>query len=218
LTPVRLCFAAVAWWALHAPAAWGQAVALQGMLGNQALLIIDGGAPTRVAPGGSHQGVKVLSTRGDEAVIEVGGQRRTLRVGESPASVVSGDASAARGSRIVLTAGSGGHFMAQGAINGRATRFLVDTGATAVSLGAVEADRMGIAYRDGRPVQMGTANGVALGWLVRLASVRVGDVEVYDVEAVVGEQAMPYVLLGNSFLTRFQMRRDNDQMVLERRY
>jgi aspartyl protease family protein len=34
----------------------------------------------------------------------------------------------------------------------------------------------------------------------------------------VGEQPMPYVLLGNSFLTRFQMRRDNDQLVLERRY
>jgi aspartyl protease family protein len=216
LTPVRLCLAALAWWALHAPAAWGQTVALQGMLGNQALLIIDGGVPTRVAPGGSHQGVKVLSTRGDEAVIEVGGQRRNLRVGESPASV--GSASAPGGSRIVLTAGSGGHFMAQGAINGRTTRFLVDTGATVVSLGAGEADRMGIAYRDGRPVQMGTANGVALGWLVRLASVRVGEVEVFDVEAVVGEQAMPYVLLGNSFLTRFQMRRDNDQMVLERRY
>ena len=29
---------------------------------------------------------------------------------------------------------------------------------------------------------------------------------------------MPFVLLGNSFLTRFQMKRDNDQMVLERRY
>jgi aspartyl protease family protein len=30
--------------------------------------------------------------------------------------------------------------------------------------------------------------------------------------------AMPYILLGNSFLSRFQMRRDNDMMVLERRY
>jgi aspartyl protease family protein len=29
---------------------------------------------------------------------------------------------------------------------------------------------------------------------------------------------MPYVLLGNSFLTRFQMKRENDQMVLDRRY
>jgi aspartyl protease family protein len=215
---VRLPIAALASFVLLGSAAWGQSVALQGMLGNRALLIVDGGAPTSVAPGASHQGVKVIATRGDEAVIEVAGQRRTLRVGESPASVGGAGASALRGNRVVLTAGSGGHFTTPGAINGRATQFLVDTGATAVSLGAAEAERMGIAYRDGRPVQLGTANGVATGWLVRLASVRVGDVEVFDVEAVVGQQAMPYVLLGNSFLTRFQMRRENDQMVLERRY
>ena len=53
---------------------------------------------------------------------------------------------------------------------------------------------------------------------MKLASVRIGDVEVYDVDAVVSPQPMPYVLLGNSFLTRFQMKRDNDQMVLERRF
>jgi aspartyl protease family protein len=29
---------------------------------------------------------------------------------------------------------------------------------------------------------------------------------------------MPYVLLGNSFLSRFKMQRDNEQMVLERRF
>jgi aspartyl protease family protein len=67
-------------------------------------------------------------------------------------------------------------------------------------------------------VRLQTANGVSQGWLVRLASVRLGDVEVYDVDAVVGTQSMPYVLLGNSFLSRFQMRRDNEQMVLERRF
>ena len=55
-------------------------------------------------------------------------------------------------------------------------------------------------------------------WHVKLGSVRVGDVEIYDVDASVLPQAMPYVLLGNSFLSRFQMRRDNDQMVLDRRY
>jgi aspartyl protease family protein len=35
---------------------------------------------------------------------------------------------------------------------------------------------------------------------------------------VVGQAPMPYILLGNSFLNRFQMRRENDLMVLERRY
>jgi aspartyl protease family protein len=57
-----------------------------------------------------------------------------------------------------------------------------------------------------------------LGYLLTLNSVRIGDVEVQNVEAIVAQQAMPYVLLGNSFLTRFSMRRDNDQMVLERRF
>ena len=47
---------------------------------------------------------------------------------------------------------------------------------------------------------------------------RLGDVEVFDVDAVVTPQAMPFVLLGNSYLNRFQIRRENDQMTLERRY
>ena len=214
---MRTRLAALAAAALLAPAAWGQAVALQGMLGSKALLMVEGGAPKAVAPGETHQGVKVVSTSGDEAVVEIGGRRHRLRVGEAPASVGAG-IGAPRGHRIVLTAGSGGHFTTQGTINGRAAYFMVDTGATAVAFGANDADRLGVDWRKGQPVRMNTANGVARGWLVRLNSVRVGDVEVDDVEAVVGEQSMPYVLLGNSFLTRFQMRRDNDQMVLERRY
>jgi aspartyl protease family protein len=43
-------------------------------------------------------------------------------------------------------------------------------------------------------------------------------VEVRDVDASVVPGNMPYILLGNSFLGRFQMKRENEQMVLERRY
>ena len=197
-------------------AALAQSVALQGMMGNRALLIIDGSAPRGVAPGDAHQGVRVLSTTGDEAVVEIGGKRHTLRVGDAPASV--GGSGPRGGNRIVLTAGSGGHFFSQGAINGRAVQFMVDTGATAVSIGLPDARRLGVPYESGQRIQMGTANGVVPAWLVRLDSVRVGDVQVFGVEGIVSQQPMPYVLLGNSFLARFQMKRDNDQMVLERRY
>lgn len=200
-----------------APAAWSQTVSLQGMLGNRALLIVDHGAPKTVAPGDTWKGVKVVSTQGDQATLEAGGQRFTLRVGEAPASV-GGTGGSGGGTRIVLTAESGGHFMANGAINGRAAYFMVDTGASMVSMAARDAERFGIDYKGGQPVQMTTANGPALAWRVKLGTVRVGDVEVREVDAVVSQQAMPFVLLGNSFLTRFQMRRDNDQMVLERRY
>lgn len=202
---------------LVAGAASAQSVTLQGMLGNKALLIIDGGAPKTVAPGESYKGVKVLSTAGDQAVLEIAGQRQTLRVGEAPASV-GGGGPGPRGNKIVLTAGSGGHFLTQGQINGRPVHFMVDTGATSVAMSVAEAERVGIDYRKGQLGRASTANGITAVYQVKLASVRIGDVEVYDVDCSVLPQPMPHVLLGNSFLTRFQMTRHNDQMVLERRY
>lgn len=202
---------------LLAQAAAAQSVALQGMMGNRALLIVDGGPPKSVAPGESHMGVKVVSTQGSQAVVEIGGKRHTLQVGDAPASV-GGGATAARGNRIVLTAASDGHFMTLGAINGRAASFLVDTGATSVAMSAADADRLGIDYMKGQRGMASTANGTVPMWRIRLNSVRVGDVEVFDVEASVLPVSMPFVLLGNSFLTRFQMKRENNQLVLERRY
>ena len=203
--------------ALAASVAAAQSVTLQGMLGNKALLIVDGAPPKSVAPGDSYKGVKVLSTQGDEAVLEINGQRQTLRVGDAPASV-GGSGSGARGSKIVLTAGSGGHFMTAGAINGRAVQFLVDTGATSVSMGVADAERLGIDYKSGQLARSQTANGTVPVYLVKLASVRVGDVEVRDVDASVLPVGTGPILLGNTFLTRFQMTRFNDQLVLERRY
>jgi aspartyl protease family protein len=201
-----------------ATGAFAQSVSLQGMLGSKALLIVDGSAPKSVAPGETHQGVKVLSTSGDQATLEIGGKRYTLRVGDAPASVGNSGPAAGSGRRIVLTAGSGGHFLTEGAINGQAVRFMVDTGATSVAMGISEAERIGLNYKTGQLGYGSTANGLVTVWRVKLNSVRIGDVEIRDVDASVLPAGMPYILLGNSFLSRFQMKRDNDQMVLERRY
>jgi aspartyl protease family protein len=188
------------------------------MLGSKALLIVDGGAPKTVAPGDTWQHVKVISTAGDQAVVEIDGKRHTLRVGEAPASVGGKGPAIAGGTRIVLPAASGGHFFATGSINGQAVQFMVDTGATTIAMGIPEAQRIGLNYKAGQLGSSGTANGTVASWRVKLASVRIGDVEIYDVDGTVLPTGMPYVLLGNSFLNRFQMKRDNDQMVLERRY
>jgi aspartyl protease family protein len=97
-------------------------------------------------------------------------------------------------------------------------QFLVDTGATSVAMGVPEAERLGIDYRKGVVGRGSTANGIVTVYHVKLSSVRIGDVEVYDVDASVLPSAMGHILLGNSFLTRFQMTRHNDQLVLDRRY
>lgn len=198
--------------------AYSQTVGLAGMLGSKALLIVDGSPPKGVAVGESYQGVKVVSTQGDQAVLEIAGKRQTLRVGDAPHSVGGNAPATGGGKRVVLSASSGGHFMTQGQINGKAAQFMVDTGATAVSISQRDAERMGLMFRNGQVVQMSTANGVIAGWRIKLASVQVGDVVVYGVDAVVNASEMPFVLLGNSFLAHFQMTRTNDKMVLEKQY
>lgn len=206
---------------LLAPGALAQSVALAGMLGSKALLVVNGGTPKSVAAGETHLDVKVISTSGDQAVLELNGKRHTLRVGDAPVSVGAGGASgggAGKGNRIVLSAGSGGHFMTPGQINGKAAQFLVDTGATAISMTVADAERIGVDYKSGQRIQLSTANGVVQGWRTMLSSVRVGDVEVFNVDAVVAARDMPFMLLGNSFLTRFQMIRENDQMTLVKRF
>ena len=202
---------------LASSAVLAQSVALAGMMGTKALLVVDGSSPKSVAAGETHQGVKVISTSGDTAVVEQEGKRSTLRLGET-AVHMGASKSGSRGNRIVLTAGSGGHFMTAGQVNGKAAQFMVDTGATSVAMSSQDAERAGINYRAGRPVTMSTANGNAQGFQVKLDSVRVGEVEVLNVDAVVMPQAMPFMLLGNSFLTRFQMLRENDQLTLTKKY
>jgi aspartyl protease family protein len=210
-----LCLVAALWFGTSA---WSQSVAINGTLGNKALLIVDGGFPKAVAVGEMHKGIKVVAIQGEQITLEMGGKRQTLRVGDAPASVGSGAGEQLSGNRVVLAAGPGGHFVTAGQINGRTVQFMVDTGATTIAMGVADANRIGLNYQNGQPVQMSTANGVTQGWRITLNTVRVGDVMVSGVDAVVTPVGMPYVLLGNTFLSRFQMNRNNDQMVLERRF
>ena len=195
------------------PAAYAQSVALAGILGGKALLVVDGSAPRSVAPGGSHMGVRVVSVGRDGVVLEVAGAQRAIQLGESPVSI----GGSAAGQRIVLKADARGHFINSGFINGRVMQYMVDTGATTVAIGRPDAQRMGLKFEQGQPVMMNTANGTAQGWRLRLESVRVGDVELRSVDAIVTAEAMPYVLLGNSFLREFHMNRSGDEMVLQHR-
>jgi aspartyl protease family protein len=201
---------------LAAAPAFAQSVSMSGSLGDKALLVIDG-APRTLTTGATAQGVKLVSVSGSNAVVEVKGQRVTLAMGGAQVNL-GGAPSDGGGTQIVLTAGSGGHFVTDGSINGKTVRFLVDTGATYVSMGAAQAQELGVDFAKGQRGVSNTANGQIAVYKVKLNSVRVGDVQLYDVDGLVSQQPMPAVLLGNSFLTRFQMRRENDTMTLTKRY
>ena len=201
--------------ALFAPPANATEVTLVGLIGAKAIVVIDGGAPRTLTPGQkTAEGVVLLGTEKASASFEVNGQKRTLTMGQAYSA-------APRDGRqnVTLAADMRGHFVAMGSINGGSVRFLVDTGATFVSLPAVEARRLGINYRQGQRGQMQTANGLAAVYRVKLDSVRIGEIEVNNVDAAVIESdAAGMTLLGMSFLNRMEIKRDGQSMTLTRRY
>lgn len=208
-------FLAAAALAASAGAACAQQVMLAGSLGQRKALLMIDGQPLTLAVGESARGVTLKRLADGKAEVEVGGRIQTLELAMAPARV--GSSGPPAGTQIVIPAGSGGHFTTAGAINGRAVRFMVDTGATTVALSEAEATRIGLDWEHGRRGVTQTAGGTVPIHLVSLASVRVGDVVLYDVAAVVVPAEMPLVLLGNSFLSRFSMRRDADVMRLDKK-
>jgi aspartyl protease family protein len=160
------------------------------------------------------QGVVLVSVDRESATFEIEGKRVTLGMGRArmPASQSTVESA-------VLTADVQGHFTAEALVNGVPVRFVVDTGATLISLPASIALRIGIDYRKGMKAMMSTANGPAPGYLVRLDTVRIGNVTVQGIEAVVLEgNSLPSPLLGMSFLNRMNMKREGDIMTLTKRY
>ena len=120
--------------------------------------------------------------------------------------------------QVILTADERGHFVTTGTINGGTVQFLVDTGATMISMGRGDARRVGINYLQGQKGLSNTANGVAPVYKVKVDTVRIGDITLNNVDALVHDQDLPWVLLGMSFLNRVEMRREGGNLTLIKRY
>lgn len=198
-----------------AGAAWPAEVVVHALMEGRATLSVDKGRPKTLRVGEVHQGVKLISADTRSAVIEVDGKRRRVTFGEA----VTTSFPESGNPRVILTADGQGHFFTTGTINGVSVRFLVDTGATMVSMDIGAARRAGIDYLRGERALSVTANGVTPVYRVKLDSVRVGDITLTNVDGTVHENAaLPVVLLGMSFLGRLEMRREGDRMTLTKKY
>lgn len=191
-------------------------VALIGVIGDKAVVIaVDGGEPKALKLGQTWSGIRLIAVEKTQATLEIEGRQRVLALGQHHRS-----APASEGRQTAtLSADPRGHFFADAVINGQPMRFVVDTGASVVVLMAADATRMGIDWRKARPAPMQTANGSTIGYLVKLQSVRVGGIELQNIDGVVVEQGLGnFGLLGMSFLNRLEMRRDGEKMELIRRF
>ncbi len=195
------------------------ALSLAGVFGNRAVLVVEGGAPQTVAQGRStREGVQVLEVGSDWALVDVHGRRERLELGRAPVQVEGAARESVGGDTLVLVPDSQGHYYAGGSINGATVRFLLDTGATMVSMGRSDARRAGVSLQGAQRVRAQTANGVVTVWQVRLDSVRVGDLVLHGVDGLVHEADMPQVLLGMSFLQRMDMERQGGHLLLRKRF
>jgi aspartyl protease family protein len=185
-----------------------------GLFPGKAVLVVNGSSPKTYAVGSViADGAKLIAADNANATIEINGKRQVLAIGQ----YVHRSAPSTNSS-VTLQADTRGHFMARGLINGGGVTMLVDTGASVIAMPASEAIRLGINYKSGRMGRANTANGQVVVYIVQLDSVKIGDVELNQVEAMVQEQGLSSILLGMSFLNRMEMNRNGEQMVLTKRF
>jgi aspartyl protease family protein len=190
-------------------------VTLVGVFGDKAaILSIDGGAPKTVKVGQKLGDLTVTTVEKDRATIEIEGKRRVLVRGQTYSSAAGGSDRQS----VTLFAGAGGHMLAEGMVNGGAVRFVVDTGATLVTLPGSDAVRLRIDYRKGEAGTMQTAAGPTPAYRVKLDTVRIGGIEINNVDGVVIEKGLGVALLGMSFLNRVEMKQESGRMTMIRRY
>lgn len=186
-------------------------IIVKGLFKNAALLQVDG-EQVLIKVGKSKKGIKLLKANSKDAVLEINGQRQQVGLSKQ----VGGTYQTARSRVVRIASQEGGHHWVRGQINDRNVDFVVDTGASIIAMNLSTAKRLGIDYQKGQPGYVSTANGVTEMRIVTLNKVTIGEITQYNVKASVSlNDALPVTLLGNSFLSRTNMRTENGVLVLE---
>ncbi len=157
--------------------------------------------------------LSVLSITVYAAEISIAGKPSKTNLNQS----IEGNFKVARRGTSRIYPDSQGKYFIDGRVNGKSMRFLVDTGATFVTLNSRHAKIAGINFREGSRALMQTATQTISVWQVRLSSINVGQINLTNVEAWVIEGSEPeFILLGNSFLGRTEIIRKGRVMELRK--
>ena len=200
--------------ALSVANADGTRVKVIALFADKALLQV-GEQQKIVSKGESFEGVLLRSASGRGAVVVVDGNEMKLGLNQS----IAGNFKKPERNGVKIYPDTLGMYFVDGAINGEKTRFLVDTGATYVTLSGNKARQLGIDFRKGSPSQVQTAAAVVTAWTVKLDSVSVGGIRMSNIDATVIAGDQPFeVLLGNSFLQHTRMQKAGAVLELNKRF
>ena len=193
---------------LSLPAMAIEQIRVLALFRDKAILDIDGSRHTLSVGDTTSSDVKLISASSKEAILEVDGKEQAYTLGKHIGSSFS-----AAGAGIVITIApdSQGMYLVNGSINKHQVRFVVDTGATLISMNKNEAARFGIDYKlTGQQSMASTASGNDTIY-------KVGDISVNNVTAAVHDSDFPEViLLGNSFLRNVSIKREGQLLQLSK--
>lgn len=185
-----------------------------GLFTDKALLQIDS-QQKLLGKGETFSGVTLISASGRGAVISIDGETRKLGLNQG----IQGNYKKPDNAVSKIYPDFQGMYYIAGRINARPIRFLVDTGATYVTMSGAQATAIGIDFLKGIKSFAHTAAATVPVWQIKLDSVTIGGIKVPNVDATVIEGSQPHVvLLGNSFLKFTRLQRIGNVMELEKKY
>jgi len=185
-----------------------------GLFTNKALLQINGQQKLLVK-GESFDGVTLESASGRGAVVIINGESKKIGLNQ----LIQGNFKQPDRAVSKIFPDIQGMYFITGKVNGQPIRFLVDTGATNVTMSGHYATRIGIDFRKGSRGYAQTAAATVPVWRIMLDSVSIGDINVPNVQATVIEGSQPSdALLGNSFLKHTRIQRIGRAMEIEQKY
>jgi len=193
----------------------GASVEAVGLFKDRAFLRTATGAHM-VRAGETIDGVTLVSSTADEAVVNVGDRQLKLHL----STRINSRFKAPDQQQLSIVQDQVGQYRAQGMINNQLVGFLVDTGASVVAMSSNQADALGLNYRQvGELGSVVTAQGQTKSYFVILDNVSIGGVTVNNVRGAVIEGGYPIeVLLGTSFLRQIAMDEQDGVLTLTQKY
>lgn len=114
---------------------------------------------------------------------------------------------------VVLMRNRGGHYLAPGQINGQTVDFLLDTGATEISIPLGVSNRLRL--KRGAPSYVQTANGTVPVYDTRLDSVSLGNIKMNNLRAHINPHMQgDTVLLGMNFMKHLELLQSGDRLII----
>jgi len=187
-------------------------VVVSGLFKDKAVLTING--VTKVVKAGqtTPEGITLVNSDRESALLLIDGQEIEMGM----AMRISSTFRQVDKAEVRIPRGVNGHYFVVGIVNGYSIRFMVDTGASVISMSSQDAERYGIRYEKGKKNRVSTAAGIVEAYSVKLTSLTIGGIKLYGVDASILPGNFPDIpLLGNSFLSQVEMSQKLGVLVLK---